>query len=86
VGALVGGLLGVLGSLLVTDLVAGVESLFGMQFLKSDVYPVDYLPSQLQWPDVALVVGAGFVLSLLATLYPALQASRVQPAAALRNE
>jgi len=35
---------------------------------------------------VALVVGAGFLLSLLATLYPALQASRVQPAAALRNE
>ncbi|GAA5523508.1 lipoprotein-releasing system transmembrane protein LolE [Microbulbifer aestuariivivens] len=86
VGAAVGGILGVLGSLVVTDLVAGLESLFGIQFLKSDVYPVDYLPSELQWPDVALVVGAGFVLSLLATLYPALQASRVQPAAALRNE
>ncbi|MFI2810064.1 lipoprotein-releasing ABC transporter permease subunit [Microbulbifer zhoushanensis] len=86
VGATVGGLLGVLGSLVVTDLVAGLESLFGIQFLKSDVYPVDYLPSQLQWGDVALVVGAGFVLSLVATLYPSLQASRVQPAAALRNE
>ncbi|SDZ79509.1 lipoprotein-releasing ABC transporter permease subunit [Microbulbifer marinus] len=86
VGAVVGGLLGVLGSLTVTDLVAGLESAFGIQFLKSDVYPVDYLPSELQWPDVALVVGAGFLLSLLATLYPALQASRVQPAAALRNE
>lgn len=86
IGALVGGVLGVVGSLVVTDLVKGLESLFGIQFLKSDVYPVDYLPSQLQWPDVALVVGAGFLLSLLATLYPALQASRVQPAAALRNE
>ncbi|WP_323844091.1 lipoprotein-releasing ABC transporter permease subunit [Microbulbifer magnicolonia] len=86
VGAVVGGILGVLGSLTVTDLVAGLESLFGIQFLKSDVYPVDYLPSELQWPDVALVVGAGLLLSLLATLYPALQASRVQPAAALRNE
>ena len=86
IGVLVGGALGVLGSLLVTDLVAGLESLFGIQFLKSDVYPVDYLPSQLQWGDVALVVGAGFLLSLVATLYPALQASRVQPAAALRHD
>ncbi len=86
VGAVVGGLLGVLGALTVTDLVAGLESIFGIQFLKSDVYPVDYLPSELQWGDVALVVGVGFLLSLLATLYPALQASRVQPAAALRNE
>ncbi|MCX2800450.1 lipoprotein-releasing ABC transporter permease subunit [Microbulbifer thermotolerans] len=86
VGALFGGLLGIMGALTVTDLVAGLESLLGIQFLKSDVYPVDYLPSELQWGDVALVVGAGFLLSLLATLYPALQASRVQPAAALRNE
>ncbi|MCA0893656.1 lipoprotein-releasing ABC transporter permease subunit [Microbulbifer agarilyticus] len=86
VGVLVGGALGVLGSLVVTDAVAGLESLFGIQFLKSDVYPVDYLPSELQWGDVALVVGAGFLLSLIATLYPAFQASRVQPAAALRNE
>ncbi|SDK22148.1 lipoprotein-releasing ABC transporter permease subunit [Microbulbifer yueqingensis] len=86
VGAVVGGLLGIGASLVVTDLVAGLESLFGIQFLKSDVYPVDYLPSELQWADVALVVGAGFLLSLLATLYPSLQASRVQPAAALRNE
>ncbi|WP_250462575.1 lipoprotein-releasing ABC transporter permease subunit [Microbulbifer litoralis] len=86
VGAAVGGLLGVIGSLVVTDLVSAIESLFGIQFLKSDVYPVDYLPSELQWGDVALVVGAGLLLSLLATLYPALQASRVQPAAALRHE
>ncbi|WP_444939006.1 lipoprotein-releasing ABC transporter permease subunit [Microbulbifer sp. JMSA002] len=86
VGALVGGVLGVLASLAVTDLVAGLESTLGIQFLKSDVYPVDYLPSELSWADVALVVGAGFLLSLLATLYPAFQASRVQPAAALRNE
>ena len=86
VGAVVGGILGVIGSLVVTDVVHGIESLFGIQFLKSDVYPVDYLPSQLQWSNVALVVGAGFLLSLLATLYPSLQASRVQPAAALRNE
>ncbi|WP_043316459.1 lipoprotein-releasing ABC transporter permease subunit [Microbulbifer sp. HZ11] len=86
VGVLVGGALGVLGSLVVTDAVAGLESLFGIQFLKSDVYPVDYLPSELQWGDVALVVGAGFLLSLIATLYPALQASRVQPAAALRQD
>ena len=86
VGVLVGGALGVIGSLLVTDLVAGLESVFGIQFLKSDVYPVDYLPSELQWGDVLLVVVAGFLLSLVATLYPALQASRVQPAAALRQD
>ncbi|MCO1334788.1 lipoprotein-releasing ABC transporter permease subunit [Microbulbifer sp. OS29] len=86
VGAVVGGAVGVLGALTITDLVAGLESILGIQFLKSDVYPVDYLPSELMWGDVVLVVGAGFVLSLLATLYPALQASRVQPAAALRNE
>ncbi|MCH9692766.1 MAG: lipoprotein-releasing ABC transporter permease subunit [Gammaproteobacteria bacterium] len=86
IGVLLGGVLGVIGSLAVTDAVSGLESLFNIQFLKSDVYPVDYLPSQIQWSDVWLVMGVGFGLSLIATLYPAFQASQVQPAAALRHD
>lgn len=86
IGTLLGGVLGVIGSLAVTDAVSGLESLFNIQFLKSDVYPVDYLPSQMQWSDVWLVMGVGFGLSLIATLYPAFQASQVQPAAALRHD
>jgi lipoprotein-releasing system permease protein len=85
-GTAIGGVVGVLLSLMVTRLVGGVEKLFGIQFLHSDVYPISYLPSDLQWPDVFQVLCAALVISFFASLYPAWKASLVQPAEALRYE
>lgn len=85
-GTVTGCLIGVALSYVVTDLVGLLESLLSIQFLHSDVYPVDYLPSDVRWQDVAMVSGTAFVLSILATLYPSWKASRVEPAEALRYE
>ena len=85
-GTLSGALIGVVLSLGITDMVAFVEKLFDFKFLNSDVYPVDYLPSDVRAMDLILVCSVAFAMSILATLYPAWRASRVQPAAALRDE
>jgi lipoprotein-releasing system permease protein len=85
-GAFLGAVLGVSLSWIVTDLVVWVESSFGMQFLNTDVYPVDYVPVDLRWSDVAMVCGVGFVMSMLATLFPSWRAAKVQPAQALRYD
>ena len=85
-----GTLLGVLGgislALNVETIVPAIESLFGIKFLSPDVYYISSLPSQLNWDDVLRIGGVAFVISLLATLYPAWRASRTQPAEALRYE
>lgn len=86
IGTFIGSLIGIGLSLTVTDLVALTQSLFGVHFLQSDVYPVDYLPSDLRWQDVLLICSTAFGMSLLATLYPSWRAARVQPADALRYE
>jgi len=87
---LVGTLLGVLGGIWltfhVTEIVNGIEHLFHVQFLSSSVYFVDYLPSELQWVDVAEISLTALVLSFVATIYPAWQASRMDPVEALRYE
>ncbi|MGH1440320.1 MAG: lipoprotein-releasing ABC transporter permease subunit [Cellvibrionaceae bacterium] len=86
VGTIVGVVLGVILSLTVAKLVAGLEQLFNVTFLESDIYPVSFLPSSLHLSDVILVASVSLVMSLLATIYPARKASRVQPAQALRYD
>jgi lipoprotein-releasing system permease protein len=57
------------------------------QFIKlPDVYPMTTLPVQVLPLDVAMIAGAAVLITFLATLYPSWQASRVQPAEALRYE
>ena len=86
VGTLSGMALGIAGALSVSDLVAWLERALDYQFLNSDVYFISYLPSELRWPDVAIVSGVAFAMSFLATLYPAWRAARTQPAESLRYE
>jgi lipoprotein-releasing system permease protein len=51
-----------------------------------DVYFVDHLPVAVQAADVALIVVASIAVAFLATIYPAVQASRLDPVDAIRHE
>jgi lipoprotein-releasing system permease protein len=86
VGTLIGGVLGVIAALNVSQIVGWLERVSGQHIFTSDVYFISTLPSELQWGDVALICTAGLVMSFLATLYPAWRASQVEPAYALRYE
>jgi lipoprotein-releasing system permease protein len=86
IGTILGVLFGLLLSVTVSEVVAGLEALFNYQFLSSDVYPIDYMPVDIRLNDIVLVATAGFTMSVLATLYPAWRAAKVQPAEALRYE
>lgn len=82
----IGVALGIVGSLQVSNFAAFIESSFGIQILSADVYPIDFLPSQLQFTDVLGVIAGVLLLSLLATVYPARRAAAIQPAEALRGD
>ena len=86
VGALSGLVLGVTMALNVSDMIAGLESILNTQFLNADVYFISYLPSELNWQDVKIIMTTAFIMTVMATIYPAWRASRVQPAEALRYE
>ncbi|MDY7559731.1 lipoprotein-releasing ABC transporter permease subunit [Pseudomonas sp. 10B1] len=86
VGTLIGGVLGVIAAINVSAMVGWLERVSGQHIFSSDVYFVNNLPSQLQGGDVVLICSAGFILSFLATLYPAWRAAQIQPAYALRYE
>jgi lipoprotein-releasing system permease protein len=86
VGTLLGLVLGIILSLNVTALTNWIQNVFGVQFLSSSVYFINYLPSRIDPMDIVHVCLIAFGLSLLATLYPAFMAFRTQPAEALRYE
>lgn len=92
-----GGLVGVFGTLLgiiggvllawnVTDIVNWIEHVFHVQFLSSSVYFVNYLPSVIEWSDIVKISVSALVLSLIATIYPAWRASKMDPVESLRYE
>lgn len=86
IGTALGTLGGVLLALNVETIVPAIERFFEVNFLAADVYYISTLPSKLVWADVYVIAIIAFSLSLLATLYPAWQASRVNPAEVLRYE
>ena len=59
---------------------------FQLVRLPADVYSLSAVPLHPHASDVLLAALAAFAVSLLATLYPAWQASRVRPAEVLRHE
>ncbi len=73
-----------IAALNVSELVGWIERVSGQHIFSSDVYFVSNLPSQLQGGDVLLICSAGFIMSFLATLYPAYRAAKTEPAQALR--
>lgn len=86
VGSLSGVVVGVIASLQLTNIMKGIEKLMGHSFLSGDIYFIDFLPSELHWLDVAIVLGTAIVLSLLASWYPARRASRIDPARVLSGQ
>ncbi len=91
-----GTLIGVLGT--VAGLIGGVAlasnidvvvpfiERFTGPVLNPEVYYIDEMPSDLRRSDVIKVGLMSFGLSLLATIYPAFRASRIDPASALAYE
>lgn len=85
-GSVLGGIGGVLLAWNVVTIVPAVEHLLGIKFLSADVYYISELPSKLIWSEVYSISGMAFLLSILATIYPAWQASLIAPAEELRYE
>jgi len=82
-GISLGAVAGVALATTISDLSLWVEQAFGLVLFDPAIYYIGGLPSTLLWGDVAAVVAVAFVLSLLASVYPAWRAAQVPPAEVL---
>jgi lipoprotein-releasing system permease protein len=86
IGAALGVVMGLLLACNVDVIVPFLEQSFGFHFMDPDVYYISGLPSEVHAGDVVRIGIAALILTLVATIYPALQAARTQPAEALRYD
>jgi len=86
IGTLVGTVLGVLVAQNVAVIVPALESALGFHVMDPTVYYITELPSELRFGQVAAISSIAFLLTVLATIYPAIRGAATEPAEALRYE
>lgn len=85
IGSLIGVMLGLILSWQLSSIMAIVESLIGHKILNSNIYFVDFLPSEIHLFDVVIVFITAMLLSLVASYYPAQRACKIDPARVLSS-
>ena len=84
-GIILGLILGLLISFNLDYIVKLIEYFLGRSILDSDIYMISSVPAKVELLDLFYVSIASFLLSVLATLYPSINAAKTKPAEALRG-
>lgn len=86
IGTLLGTIIGVLVAFNIESIIVWIEETVNIQLLPTDIFYSSKFPSDVQFDQIVLISIAAFILAVLATLYPASRAAKVQPAESLRYE
>ncbi len=86
IGIVVGTVLGLLLALNIESVISGIETILGFQFFPKDVFYINRFPSVIQLNDVLSVVIGAIVLAVIAAIYPARRAGKVNISEVLRHE
>jgi lipoprotein-releasing system permease protein len=83
-----GTLLGTIGGLSLGKNIQAVANLlekhFHINVFPPDVYYIDKIPFQINFTDITLIIVITLTVSFFATVFPSWQASRLDPAEAIR--
>jgi len=63
-----------------------LQNTFGLVLFDETLYLLAEMPAHIEWMEVAVIAGMALVFALMASLYPALRASRLDPVEGLRRE
>ena len=84
-GIIFGIILGLLLSLNLDYIVSFIEYILGHSILDSDIYMISNVPVKIEIIDIVYVSIISLLFSLLATIYPSINASKTMPAEILKG-
>jgi lipoprotein-releasing system permease protein len=73
----------VITSIYLSDSIEFIQQVLGFKVLEDGIYFVDFLPSKIILTDVLFTFLIALTLSVIATIYPAKKAAKIDPARAL---
>ena len=85
-GTLAGIILGVPLAVNLSEIVSGIENVFGFHVLNQNVYFIGFVPTEFHWQDAVYVAGIAVIMSFMATVIPAVMASKIKPARELSGK
>ena len=85
-GTFLGVFIGILIAANIDIIVPFIEGFFGIQFLAKDIYYISEVPSKILSSDIVYISFMGLFLSFVASIYPSIKASKLDPAVTLKHE
>ena len=85
-GISLGVFIGTFFTLNLVEIVSFFENIFDFKVLAADVYFISDLPTDLRWIDIVKISAITFLLTILATLIPAMNAVKTNPSEVLRYD
>ena len=74
------------GTGLAMNLISFISGIVGQEIVPKDIYYFDRIPTYFSPADITTIVVAALIISLLASIYPAAYAVRINPVDAIRHE
>ena len=86
IGISIGTILGLLLAMNIESVISGIESIIGFQFFPKDVFYINRFPSKILASDVISIILGSFILVIIAAIYPAKRAGKINISEVLRHE
>lgn len=85
-GTIFGIVLGVLFSYYVENIRLFLSSAFNIEIFPAEIYFLSQMPSEIHWPTILVISLVSLFITFLASIYPSIKASKVNPIESLKYE